>query len=60
PPNSSGTAVMDSNFWAFQAKDWINILLLVVTGFAVSIGPIRAVKVARRAEVAALKLRQQS
>lgn len=51
---------MDSNFWAFQAKDWINILILGVTAFAVYIGPIRAVKVARREEVEALKLRQKA
>ncbi|TAX57784.1 hypothetical protein ELI02_19885 [Rhizobium leguminosarum] len=52
--------MMDSNFWAFQAKDWINILILGVTAFAVYIGPIRAVKVARREEVEALKLRQKA
>lgn len=50
----------NADFWAFQAKDWINILILVVTGVAVYIGPIRAVKIARQEEERAQKTKQKA
>lgn len=49
-----------SEFWAFQAKDIVNVLILVITAWAVYYGPIRAVRVARQEETKAAKVRQKS
>jgi len=49
-----------TDFWAFQAKDVINILILAVTIVAVFFGPIRAVTVARQEETKAARIRQKS
>lgn len=48
------------DFWAFQAKDIVNIAILVVTCWAVYYGPIRAVKISRQQETEAQKLGQKS
>lgn len=38
----------DSSFWAFQFKDTINVLVLVVTIYAIYIGPIKAAELSIR------------
>lgn len=50
----------DASFWAFQAKDYVNVIILAVTCFAVYYGPIRAVQISRKEEVEALKLKRKS
>ena len=49
-----------SDFWTFQAKDLVNVLILIVTAWAVYYGPIRAVRVARQEETKAAKIREKS
>lgn len=49
-----------NDFWAFQAKDMIGILILLITAWAVYYGPIRAVQIARKEETAAALIRQKS
>lgn len=49
-----------SGFWDFQAKDIVNVLILVITAWAVFYGPIRAVKVAREEETKAARIRQKA
>jgi uncharacterized protein DUF6680 len=48
-----------NGFWCFQMKDIVNILILVVTIFAVWLGPIRAVQVSRRNDEEREKRRRQ-
>jgi hypothetical protein len=40
----------ETDFWTFQAKDWLTLAILLVTCWAVYWGPIKAVKVAREEE----------
>ena len=47
------------SFWIFQAKDWLNALILIVTCFAVYFGPIRAVSVAQKLDLGRERLRRQ-
>lgn len=49
-----------NDFWVFQAKDLVNILILLITAWAVFYGPIRAVKVAREQETQAARVRQKA
>ena len=49
----------EPSFWAFQAKDWLNTLILAVTCFAVYYGPIKAVSAARQQEAAAQKTKRK-
>jgi hypothetical protein len=39
-----------TSFWFMQAKDWINILVLVATIGAIILGPIAAVRITERKE----------
>ena len=48
-----------NGFWCFQLKDAINTLVLIVTLFAIYIGPIRAVKKTRDDDVSREKTRRQ-
>ncbi len=49
-----------TEFWAFQARDVVNFLILILTAWAVFYGPIRAVQVARREEAVAARARQKA
>ncbi|TIX89158.1 DUF6680 family protein [Rhizobium sp. P44RR-XXIV] len=51
---------MMQDFWSFQAKDLINVLILLVTVWAIYFGPIRAVVVARREETKAARIKQKA
>src|SRR5450759_4377747 len=32
-------------FWCMQFRDWLNVLILIITALAIIIGPIAAVKI---------------
>ncbi len=50
---------MQESFWSLKLSDIINMLILIVTIFAIYLGPIRAVEVARRNDVAREATRRQ-
>jgi hypothetical protein len=51
--------VMHESFWSLRFSDIINIVILIVTIFAIYYGPIRAVEVARQNDVVREAVRRQ-
>ena len=51
--------VCPDGFWCMQFKDWLNVLILIVTAIAIVVGPIVAVKITLRHETSRERLRRK-